>query len=118
MIRKKKPNTMNMEQPEAVQTNRAYVRFVHLSPNAPSVDITLPNGPALFSDVTFEETTEYIEVRPATYTLQVRPARNTNQVVLSVPNVTLEPGKVYTVYAVGLLNEDPALSALYLEDGV
>ena len=37
--------------------NKALVRFIHLSPNAPAVDITLPDGNVLFSNVAFKNMT-------------------------------------------------------------
>lgn len=92
----------------------SYVRFVHLSPNAPAVDITLPDSQILFSDVEYTEQTNFMRVKPGTYTLQVRPA-GMEQVVLSIPNVNLNPGKIYTVYAVGLIGEEPALEAIISE---
>lgn len=96
-------------------TNKsAYVRFVHLSPNAPAVDITLPDSQVLFSDIEYTEQSEYIRVNPGKYTLQVRPA-GMEQVVLSIPNVNLMPGKIYTIYAVGLIGEEPPLEAIISE---
>jgi hypothetical protein len=99
-----------------VDRRASYVRFVHLSPNAPAVDVTLPDGKKLFSNISFKERSNYISVAPGTYTLQVRPA-GSDQVVLSVPGVRLAPGTIYTVYAVGLAGEQPPLDALLAVDG-
>ncbi len=93
----------------------SYVRVVHLSPNAPPVDIVLPNGTKLFEDVEYEEFTGYIRVNPGEYTLQVKPT-GMDQVVLTVPNVMLKPGEIYSVYAVGLVGEQPPLEALLFSD--
>jgi hypothetical protein len=94
----------------------AMIRFVHLSPNAPAVDITLPNGAVIFSNISFKHKTSYIDVVPMNYTLQVRVA-GTSNVVLTVPNVNLNADKYYTVYAIGLVGENPELEALLLLDG-
>jgi len=51
------------------------------------------------------------------YTLQVRPT-GTSTVVLTVPNVNLKPGMVYTIYAIGLVGKEPDLSALLVMDGM
>ncbi len=99
-----------------IPPSKAYVKFVHLSPNAPSVDITLPNGTKLFSDVEFREITNYIVVDPGLYTLQARVA-GTSQVALNVPNVRIKPNRFYTVYAVGLAGENPTLQMLIALDG-
>jgi len=93
----------------------SYVRFVHLSPNAPPVDIALPNGTQLFEDVEYEEYTNYMRVNPATYTFEVKPT-GSNDIVLSVPDVTLEAGKIYTAYATGLVDGEPPLGALLTID--
>lgn len=98
-----------------MESDMAMVRFSHLSPNAPAVDITLPNGTILFRNVSYKNLTPYISVPPRNYTLQVR-AAGTPNVVLTVPNVNLEQNKMYTVYAVGLVGEDPELEALLLLD--
>jgi hypothetical protein len=92
------------------------IRFLHLSPNAPAVDITLPDGTVIFSNTSFEQITSYIDVTPMDYTLQVRVA-GTDTVVLTVPNVTLDADKYYTIYAIGLAGETPELQALLITDG-
>lgn len=94
---------------------KAKVRFAHLSPNAPAVDITLPDGTILFSNVSFKQVAQYISVPPSTYTLQVRLA-GTDTVVLTVPNINLQANKFYTVYAIGLAGETPELQALLVLD--
>jgi len=38
---------------------KAHVRFVHASPDAPSVDIAVKDGPILFSNIAFKETGDY-----------------------------------------------------------
>lgn len=99
-----------------VDRRSSYVRFAHLSPNAPAVDVALPNGTNLFSDVSYKQSTDYISVDPGNYTLQVKPAGN-NQIVLTVPNVKLAPGTIYTVYAIGFVGETPPLDAIISVDG-
>lgn len=99
-----------------VPAGKVNVRFAHLSPDAPKVDVTLPNGTVLFSNVGFQEVTDYIAINPGTYTLQVRLA-GTDQVVLTVPNQTLGAGKNFTVYAIGLAAGNPPLQALLPLDG-
>lgn len=101
---------------DPIEEGRAMVRFFHLSPNAPAVDITLPNGTVIFDDVAFKQITSYIDVNPLNYTLQVRVA-GTSDVVLTVPDVNLTGDNFYTVYAIGLAGEEPGLEALLVMDG-
>lgn len=89
----------------------SYVKFTHLSPDAPAVDITLTDGTKLFSNVKYTEYTNYIGVRPGTYTLQVRPT-GSNTAVLTIPNIEFKEGTVDTIYAVGLVEGSPPLEAI------
>jgi hypothetical protein len=99
-----------------VNSTKTNVRFVHLSPNAPAVDITLPDGTVLFPNVGYKGVTGYIPVNPGTYTLEARLA-GTKTVVLSVPNVILKPGLNISIYAVGLAGGKPGLEVLIPLDG-
>ena len=94
--------------------DQAKVRFVHASPDAPSVDVAVTDGPVLFADVPFREASDYGAVDPATYDLDVRPA-GTMDVALNVPGVTFEAGTNYTIFAIGQL-EDDSLAALPVVD--
>ncbi len=102
--------------PMPIPVGKTYIKFAHFSPNAPNVDITLPDGTVLFSNVAFTEVTDYKLINPATYTLQARVA-GTNNIVLTVPNQKLLPNKFYTAYAVGLVGENPPLQLLTPLDG-
>ena len=99
-----------------IPPGRVMLRFVHLSPNAPNVDVVLPNGTPLFSNVGYRQITNYIPVNPGTYTIYVRVA-GTNQNVLYVPNIRLSSNRFYTVYAVGLAGGNPPLQVLIPLDG-
>lgn len=81
---------------------QAHVRFVHLSPDAPAVDVAVQGGPVVFANRAFESATAFTPVAAGTYTFEVRPAGTTNAVV-TVPDVMLEEGKIYTVFAKGFL---------------
>lgn len=99
-----------------INPSKTLIRFVHLSPNAPNVDITLPNGTKLFENVGYKDTTNYITVNPGVYTVQVRPT-GTENIVLTVPNIRLKPNRAYTIYAVGLVGAEPPLEVLIPLDG-
>ena len=91
--------------------DKLVVKFGHLSPDAPNVDITLPDGTVVFGDVAFGEVTPYIMLDPGTYSLQARVA-GTDQVVLEVPEVTLLPDREYSIYAVGFAKGNPPLEVV------
>jgi len=99
----------------APAAGKAKVRFLHLAPNAPSVGVynTLTNQ-VLFPNRAFRATStgtgatavnfaSFTEVDAGIYSLDVRTSA-TSAPVLAVPGVAFEAGKIYTVYAHGLLN--------------
>lgn len=92
--------TDNLAAPAA---GKAHVRFVHLSPNAPAVNITLTNGTIVFGNRAFKQGTDFTPLDAGTYDLQVRDAATNNAVVLNLPGITLAAGKIYTVFAKGFL---------------
>lgn len=96
-------------------TGMACVRFIHLSPNAPPVDIKLPDGTVVFSNIPYKGMACYTCVPSGTYTFRVTPA-GTDDVVLTVPNVRLNANTLYTIYAVGLVGEEPALEAILVTE--
>lgn len=96
----------------------ARVRFIHLSPNAPTVDVALAGSDVLFDDVSFTESGGYIEVPGGTYDLEVRLSSD-GSVVLPLPGVSVDNGTVYTVYAMGLAGDpDYPLQAITSVDAV
>lgn len=91
---------------------KAHVRFVHLSPDAPAVDIALKDGPVLIPNKAFREHIDFTPLDAGAYDLEVRVA-DTDVVALPLPGIRLEAGKIYTVFARGLLagDGDKALGA-------
>lgn len=86
----------------APAAGKAHVRFIHLSPDAPAVDIAVTGGPVLFPNAAFKDATAFTPVDAGTYSLEARLA-GTQTAALTVPGVMLEAGKIYTVFARGLL---------------
>jgi hypothetical protein len=73
---------------------------VHLSPNAPAVDVAVTGGPVLFANKAFKDYSAFTPVDAGTYDLEVRLAGQAT-VVLPLPGITLQAGKIYTVFARG-----------------
>lgn len=90
---------------------KAHIRFFHLSPGAPAVTVGVLSGETftpVFSNRAFETQASatanqaFTPVAAGTYTFDVRVA-GTNTSVLTVPGVTLQAGKIYTVFARGIV---------------
>jgi len=84
----------------APAAGKAHVRFVHLSPDAPAVDVAVTGGPVLFANKSFQQYSAFTPVDAGTYDLEVRLA-GTGTVALPLPGITLQAGKIYTVFARG-----------------
>nr|WP_294575315.1 DUF4397 domain-containing protein [uncultured Romboutsia sp.] len=91
--------------------NYSSVRVIHLSPNAPGVDI-LVDGDTLFEDISFGEGTDYVDLNPGTYNVNV--VLNTDKSVVLPLKMTLNPDKIYTIYIIG---NPPSLQAVQVVDG-
>lgn len=87
----------------APAAGKAHVRFVHLSPDAPAVDVALSSsGAVVFGNQTFKGYTDFTPLDAGSYDLDVRLA-GTSTVALDLPTITLESGKIYTVFAKGFV---------------
>jgi hypothetical protein len=99
----------------------AMLRVVHLSPDAPAVDVAVKGQSADQAPVKaleFPDATGYLTLAPASYDFEVRLA-GTTTVALPLDGVTLDDGTNYTVFAVGLAAAgSPADQALTVVVGV
>ncbi|MFN2447878.1 MAG: DUF4397 domain-containing protein [Vicinamibacterales bacterium] len=97
---------------------KARVRVVHASSDAGEVDV-IATGRAdeLFDGVDFQSATEYDEIDPVSGSLEIR-AGGESTPMLTVPNVRIEAGKVYTVVVVGKVRATPKLEAFVIEDRI
>ena len=81
----------------------ARVRVLHASPDAPAVDVWV-NGSKVFSEIEFEESTNFVEIPAGTYNVQVVPAGLTEPVVIEA-DLDLMAGIDYMVAATDVLAE-------------
>lgn len=86
----------------APASGKAHVRFVHLSPDAPAVDVAVTGGSVVFANKAFKTYTAFTPLDAGTYNLEVRVA-GTSTVALPLPGIALTAGKIYTVFAKGFL---------------
>jgi hypothetical protein len=74
--------------------NSGRVRVVHLSPNAPNVDV-LVDDVEIADDVDYLTASEYLDVEAGSRTVLIRPSNSTETVIEE--NITVEDGRDYTV---------------------
>lgn len=96
--------------------DKAGLRAIHASPDAPPVDIAVKNGDVLIKNLAFGQKSDYLSVSPDSYNLEVR-ATGSDTSVLDLPNVPVKAGDNYTAIAIGFLDGDPALNVILLKDG-
>lgn len=96
-----------------VPQGEAKVRFIHLSPNTPAVDVVVKHSDVVFTNIPYRKATNYLGVTPMTIDLEIRPA-GTEKALLALPNVQLQPNTVYSIYAIGLNQGKPPLEGLIL----
>jgi hypothetical protein len=97
----------------SISGDRARVRFVHTSPDAPAVDLSVVDGPTLFSGIEFGEASNYTTVDAGDYRIRVVPSGSDDS-VLDL-DLTLEAGGTYTAFAAGTV-ADGTLTAVLAED--
>lgn len=100
----------------------AEVRIIHLSPDAPAVDVIVgnedPDGQLLASLSFGEATADNVVLPPGTFTVTIFEA-GTETAVGTFDLPPIEAGENYTVFAVGLLqsgDEDTAFSLQTVQD--
>ena len=83
--------------------SKANVRVVHFSADAPAVDIATAGSAvdeAVVKNLAYPDATDYLALPGGTYDLEVRLAGETT-VALALPNVKVQDGRAYSVFAVG-----------------
>lgn len=86
---------------QAPEEDMALIRLVNLSPDASAVDLVIEGqDDAMFEDQAFKHATDFTEVQADTYSFEVRDA-DTDEVLLTVPDVTIQPGWYSTIVVRG-----------------
>ncbi|MFB6169806.1 MAG: DUF4397 domain-containing protein [Haloarculaceae archaeon] len=81
----------------------AAVRVVHLSPDAPTVDVTAAGGDVVLAEnVSFGNASNYVTVPAGNYEVEIRQdTQNANGTVIATTNVSVASGTAYTAWALG-----------------
>ncbi|MCC5858028.1 MAG: DUF4397 domain-containing protein [Ectothiorhodospiraceae bacterium] len=87
----------------ALEDQRSRVRAMHLSPDAPAVDV-LVNGGVVLEDFAFRQISDYLTVLAGSYTVAVAATGSITPV--DQLDADLEPGVAYSVLATGLLADE------------
>ena len=81
---------------------RGKVRFLNASPRSSAMDLYI-NGTKGFSSVAYTKATKFIEVPAGIYSFVITPAGSTTNTILTLPSITIQDGRLYTLYTKGLI---------------
>lgn len=81
---------------------KAAIRFINLSPDAPALDLFEKDKTALISDKAYKAASSFIQVEPRKYIFELKD-KATGQVKGTMAEVELKKGTIYTLIAKGLL---------------
>ena len=95
--------------------NNSYVRFVQLSPNAPTMDAYWDDALVL-AELNYQDISRYLQTKAGSHNLKMRDSLSGANLVES-PDVSVEKGKVYTIYIVGDINDRTGLQILVPLEG-
>ena len=85
------------------------LRFVNASPNNLGQITVTANDSTAFAGVPFKTMTKYIELTAGTYDFKMYQT-GSSDVLLDKPNVTIQDGRIYTLYCYGLANRTDSLA--------
>ncbi|MBN1560661.1 DUF4397 domain-containing protein [candidate division KSB1 bacterium] len=86
-----------------LQGDETLIRFVHLSPDAPAVDVTLADGATLFQRIEFKGHSDFVAQPSGLYDLTIRLA-GTEEVLVELKGVALLPNVAHTVWLRGFFH--------------
>ncbi|WP_176215167.1 DUF4397 domain-containing protein [Cytobacillus gottheilii] len=101
------------EDDQIVPHGEAAFRFIHLSTDAPSIDLAVKNGDVVFHSIEYREASEYLGISPMTVHLHARVAGSDNH-IHSLDNLVFKANHIYTIFLVGSVTGAPKLEILML----
>ena len=90
--------------PDSLSTpaaDKSMVRFVHLAPEVPGVDVRVVNGPTLFTNIAFLGSSQYAAVDAGTYNLALYPTGASSPTLFTANGVEIPPGVIATAIGSG-----------------
>lgn len=96
----------------APSTGKAKVRFIHLSPDAASLGLRIKGGDVLATNQAFRTVAEFVEIDPADpHTFEI--VEHVSGTVLHEFTLPISATRIYTIYAKGLLSEEPSSASAF-----
>lgn len=87
-----------------VPQGESKIRFLHLSSDAPIVDIAVKNRDVVFPCLSYFHTTEFLGLTPMTIDLEIREV-GSKSVICPIPKAHFRANEAYTILLVGIQKE-------------
>lgn len=85
-------------------TDKARIRFINLSPDAPALDLVVKDATTvLIGDKAYKAASAFIDIEPKTYSFQIKD-KATSAVKATIADTEIKAGRTYTIISRGLLN--------------
>ncbi|RVU00207.1 DUF4397 domain-containing protein [Mucilaginibacter limnophilus] len=79
------------------------VRFVNAAPQVTGADsLTITANDVVAFSKKYKGVSDYIELTSGMYNFVIHPNNNLNQTLVTLPNTTIQDGRLYTIYTYGL----------------
>lgn len=94
----------------------AFVRFVHLVPDGPAFNIRMDcDKIRIATGLMFADATGYIKIPPGNYNITVRETDQPSVLMLEVPSIALEAGRVYSIDLEGITANNCITAVPYID---
>lgn len=97
--------------------SQAFLRFINLSSNSPLLSLALPNSVTLFNEAEYLEATGYYPLSSGIFNFEIL-LGSSQTATKYIKNITLDGGKFYTIYIIGLFRNKPPLGYLFVNDDI
>lgn len=93
-----------------IAPGNARARLINAVPEGGAIDLAVTGGDTLFDGVGFGNASDYADVAPGTYSLDLR--GEDDRVLATTPELTIDEAAAYDIVAIGSGAEGPSLLAL------
>ena len=87
----------------SLSVEKAYIRFINLTPDAPALSLVAKDSAAIVSDKSYKAASGFVEINPKKYTLEIKDRLTSPTINKELTNIDIRKGKFYTVISKGLI---------------
>ncbi|ACU04655.1 MULTISPECIES: DUF4397 domain-containing protein [Pedobacter] len=87
----------------SVSSDKTFIRFINLSPDAPALDLAVKDGNTLIADKAYKASSSFTEFEAKTYVLVVKDKATGTTLKRELASTEFKAGRSYTIIAAGLV---------------